>query len=109
MPSSHPVISAWDCTKQLLGIAMWRGRVRVLKQVILRALGEYSETSSLWSCVSELVFVALLDLSEMIKQTAVHERCESNNHADTDDGHCGSSSILEDFFTAVRNLLIAFQ
>lgn len=58
--------------------------------------------------MSQPVFVALLNLSEMIKHAAVQEKCESDNHTDTDEGHCGSSSILEDFFTTVKNLLIAF-
>lgn len=54
------------------------------------------------------MFVALFNLSEMIKSAAVQERYESDKDADTDEGHCGSSSILEDFFMTVKNLLIAF-
>lgn len=53
------------------------------------------------------MFVPLFNLSEMVKSTTVEERCETDKHADTDEGRCGSSSILEDFFMTLKNLLIA--
>ncbi|KAL1441295.1 hypothetical protein MTO96_008711 [Rhipicephalus appendiculatus] len=76
------------------------------KQAVLCLIKELDYASL--EVVETAIHCRMEEMDEMIKQAAVQERCESDNHTDTDEGHCGSSSILEDFFTTVRNLLIAF-
>lgn len=52
--------------------------------------------------------VVLSNLSGMVKSAPFEERCKNGKLADSE-GHCGSSSIFEDFFEAVGNVLRAFS
>lgn len=58
--------------------------------------------------VFQHLFVVLSNLSGMVKSAPFEGRCKSDKFA-TSESHCGSSSIFEDFFEAVGNVLRAFS